>query len=64
MVSQLNPQRRYERVEWLAQRLGLSEDSTYYAIRTGAIGGGILKLGRRILIDVDKFEEWASSKTL
>lgn len=58
------PQKRYERVTWLAQRMGCPSDAAaYHLIRTTPGMGGVLRLGRRVLIDVEKFEAWAASKT-
>jgi excisionase family DNA binding protein len=54
--------KRYERPEWVAQQLGVSKQAAYGLIRQNKVGG-ILRLGRRILIDVEKFQEWAEKAT-
>jgi hypothetical protein len=54
---------RYQRIEWLAQRLNISMQSAYALVRKGLVGGIMRLSKRRILIDVLKFEEWAAAAT-
>lgn len=53
---------RYRDPDWASKQLGVSRQAIYRLIRLRQLGG-VLKLGRRILIDVEKFEAWAASQT-
>jgi hypothetical protein len=41
-----------------AEEIGIKPQSAYYAARQGYFGDALVKIGRKVFVDPDRFEEW------